>query len=100
MAAYKGRRRFTKEFKIETVQMILDGTRSITDVCEDLDIHRNTVGRWIREYRDHQEDAFPGNGKLLPADEEIRRLKRELARTKEERDILKKVVSIFSGPKR
>ena len=58
MAAYKGRRHFSKEFKMETVQMIMDGTRSITDVCEDLGIHRNTVSRWIRQYRDHHADGL------------------------------------------
>lgn len=100
MSAYKPRRRFTREFKQETVELILNGNRSIGDVCSDLEIHRNTISRWIKEYKENGRDAFPGNGKLLPADEEIRQLKRELARVKEERDILKKVVPIFYGPQK
>ncbi len=96
MSDYKSRRRYSKAFKQETVELILNGTRRIGDVANDLEIHRNTITRWVREYKANAEDAFPGNGKLMPADEEIRKLKRELARVKQERDILKKAVAFFS----
>jgi transposase len=56
------------------------------------------IYRWIKQYREDPENAFPGKGKLKPEDEELRRLRRELADVKEERDILKKVVNIFSKP--
>ena len=76
--------------------MIIESDHRIGDVARDLDIDRNVISRWVREYREHGTDSFPGNGKRLPADEEIYQLKRELARVKMERDILKKAITIFS----
>ena len=51
---------------------------------------------WIREYSDDPEYAFPGQGKLKTPDEELYRLRKENKDLKEERDILKKALSIFS----
>jgi transposase len=51
---------------------------------------------WVNQYKEDPENAFPGNGKLKPEDEELRQLKRQLRDVTEERDILKKAVSIFS----
>jgi transposase len=42
------------------------------------------------------QEAFPGHGKLKPADEELRQLRRKLADVEEERDILKKALAVFS----
>jgi transposase len=49
-----------------------------------------------RELAEHGPEAFPGSGHQTALEEENRRLKRELERTRQERDILKKTVSIFS----
>ena len=46
------------------------------------------------------DEAFPGNGRLKPDDEEIRRLRLELKRTQEERDILKKAALFFATEER
>lgn len=100
MAAPKKRRKFSKEFKQDTVRMIVEHDHRLTDVARDLEIDPSTISRWIKQFNAHQEDAFPGNGKLLPADEEIRRLKQQLNRVTMERDILKKAISIFSGPEK
>ena len=96
MPAFKSRKTFSRDFKRETVRMVLEDERSVTDLSVDLDIHPNTLYRWVKEYRDQGEHSFRGNGNLPPAEAEIRRLKRELARTKEERDILKKAIAFFS----
>ena len=92
-----GRRRsFSREFKEETVRLIIDGGRSVSTVAEDLGIGESVIRRWKKLYEADPRHAFPGKGRLKPEEEEIRRLKRELARVNEERDILKKAVSIFS----
>ena len=57
---------------------------------------QTVLRRWIQQYRDQAEEAFPGQGKLTPADDEVRRLKREVARLKAERDILKKAAAYFA----
>jgi transposase len=56
--------------------------------------------RWKRQLEQDPVEAFPGKGNLKSDEDQLRRLQRELARVKEERDILKKVVAIFSVPSR
>lgn len=85
-----------KAFKLDAVRLVLEEKRAVTEVARDLGLHPNTLHRWIQEHRESGEDAFPGHGKLLPQDAEIRRLKRELEQVKEERDILKKAMAVFS----
>ena len=90
------RRRFSVEFKREAVLVILDGSRSPTEVARELDINANMLHNWRRQYLDDQDNAFPGKGNLKPEDAEFRRLRRELEEVKLERDILKKALAIFS----
>jgi transposase len=54
------------------------------------------IHQWRKELADHGAEAFPGSGHQTDLEEENRRLKRELERTRKARDILKKTVSIFS----
>ena len=68
----------------------------LDNAARDLDLHQTVLRRWIQQYRDQAEEAFPGQGKLTPADDEVRRLKREVARLKAERDILKKAAAYFA----
>ena len=100
MKEFKKRKKFTRDFKRETVRMIVDDERNVSDLAVDLDVHINTLYRWVTEFRENGQDSFPGNGNLPPADAEIRRLKRELARTRQERDILKKAIEFFSKDER
>lgn len=90
------RRVFDKEFKRRTVELILSGEKKAITVAEELGVEKGNVYRWIKEYKKDRQNAFPGNGKLKPEDEELRKLKRQLADVTEERDILKKAISIFS----
>jgi transposase len=90
------RRKYDPEFKRDAVKLVLEGGRVASEVAKGLGINENVLYRWIKQYREDPENAFPGKGKLKPEDEELRRLRRELVDVKEERDILKKVVSIFS----
>jgi transposase len=86
----EGRRKFDREFKVETARLIVEGGRKVTDVARDFDIHENVLRKWKNQYIEDKEHSFPGKGRLKPEDEELRRLKRELADMREERDILKK----------
>lgn len=69
---------------------------SVSQVSKDLEIGTETIYRWIRQYKSDSENSFPGKGNLRPEDKNLRKLERELADVKEERDILKKAISIFS----
>ena len=90
------RRRHDKAFKIDAVRLVMQEKRPVAEVSRDLGINANTLHRWVREQRDEGGNAFPGNGRLLPQDAELRRLKKELELVKEERDILKKAMAVFS----
>jgi len=90
-----GRRKFDREFKERAVKLVVDGGRSTNLVARELGISMNMLHRWKREYLKDRDYSFPGKGYLRPDDEEMRRLKRELADVKEERDILKKAVAFF-----
>ena len=81
------RRTYTKEFKEETVQLVLRRGMSVSQVSKDLAIGADLIYSWIRKYKADPEHSFPGKGNLKPEDEKLRKLERELADVKEERDI-------------
>ncbi len=95
----KKRREYEKEFKQRTVGLVKSGNRSVTEIARDLGIESRNIYRWVKEYNSDPQDSFPGKGKMKPEDEEVRKLKRQLADVTEERDILKKAISIFSKTK-
>jgi transposase-like protein len=96
MPEKKTRRKYTKEFKLEAIQLAESRGGNVSEVARNLGIGPNMLNRWIREYKSENQYAFPGLGKLKEPDEELRKLRKELADTKMERDILKKALSIFS----
>ena len=96
MEEKRTRRKFTREFKIEAVELVKKRSGKVTEVAENLGIHPVVLHRWIREFSEDPEYAFPGQGKMKTPDEEVYKLKKELKDLKEERDILKKALAIFS----
>jgi len=89
-------KRFDKEFKIEAVRLASEPGNRQSEIERDLGISQGIISRWKRELRKDGDQAFPGKGRLKPDDDELRRLKRENERLRQERDILKKAVAIFS----
>ena len=96
MKTVHSRRKYDREFKVEAVRLVTEGGRSVVEVAKDLGIHENQLYHWRQKYLGDTVYAFPGKGHLKPAEEELRRLKKELIDVKEERDILKKALAIFS----
>ena len=92
----KEQRTFTKEFKLEAVQLVQKSGKSQAQVARDLGIADSTLHNWCKEFSEHGEQAFPGGGHQTPQEEEIRQLKRENEILRQERDILKKAIGIFS----
>lgn len=91
------RRSFSKEFKEEAVRLATEPGASVKETAANLGLHANMLHNWVRELSVDGENAFPGNGRLKPDDEEIRRLRRENERLREERDILKKATLFFAN---
>ncbi len=69
-------------------------------MAKKLGITNNTMYRWVNEYRQDGNDAFPGKGHLKPEDAELRHLKRENEELREENEILKKAAAIFAKRQR
>ena len=64
--------------------------------ARDLDVHENVLRKWIRETSADRQHAFPGHGQMKPEQQEIDRLRKEVAKLKAERDILKKAAAYFA----
>ena len=59
-------------------------------------MHRAVLRKWVKEFADDPQHAFPGHGQMKPEQAEIARLKREVTKLKAERDILKKAAAYFA----
>ncbi|MCW2411578.1 transposase [Sphingobium sp. B8D3D] len=90
------RRKFSREFKLEAVKLVRDRGVSVAQASRDLDLHVNVLRKWVREAEGDCGSVFPGHGNMRPEQQEIERLRRELARMKAERDILKKAAAYFA----
>ena len=90
------RRSFSREFKLEAVALITEGGLSVARAARDLGVHETVLRRWQHQFEEDPEQAFPGKGRLRPQDEELARLRRENEILRQEREILKKAVGIFS----
>lgn len=87
------RKSYTEEFKREAVALVEKiGNRA--QVARELGIHSSLLQKWQEKLNSSPERPFPGKGN--PQNEELAQLKKENARLKEEVEILKKAVGIFS----
>jgi len=90
------RRRFSREFKLEAVRLVDERGVAVAQAARDLDVHENVLRKWVKELAMDPQHAFPGQGQLKPEQAEIERLKKEVAKLKMERDILKKAAAYFA----
>ncbi len=90
------RRQFSREFKLEAVKLVKNRGVSVAQASRDLDVHENVLRKWVRELAADPQQAFPGQGVMKPEQAEIERLKKENAKLKMERDLLKKAAAYFA----
>ena len=90
------RRKFSREFKTEAVKLVTDRGVSVAQAARDLDLAESVLRRWMRELTAAPTAAFPGNGQMRADQAEIAALKKEVARLRAERDILKKAAAFFA----
>lgn len=88
------RRQYSSDFKREAVALVTEGGLSIAQTARDLGLNDNMISRWKKEAEQNGGRAFPGQGH--PQDEELSRLRRENEVLRQEREVLKKAISIFS----
>ena len=92
----KPHRKYTEEFKLEALQLLASSEKSISAIERDLGITQGLLSNWRRKYQVNEETQGLELSDLAAAEAEIKQLRRELAIAREEREILKKAVSIFS----
>jgi transposase len=90
------RKRYSREFKLEAVRLVRERGVSVAQAARDLDLHENMLRKWVKEFASDPSQAFPGQGQMKPEQLEIERLRREVAKLKAERDILKKAAAFFA----
>lgn len=94
------RRQFTREFKLEAVRLVTEGKQSIAEVSLRLGIRPDMLRGWKRQVegrpRSLEKNLFPGHGKGTSAEQELKRLRREVERLEQERDFLKKAAAYFA----
>ena len=90
------RRTYTPEFKAEAVKLVTEQGYSVAEAARSLGLSDNLIRNWKQTLQDQGEHAFPGQGKLSPFEEELRRLRAENQRLRAERDILKKATALFA----
>ena len=90
------RRQFSREFKFEAVRLVKERGVSVAQAARDLDVHENVLRKWVRELVSDPQQAFPGKGVMKPEQAEIENLRKEVAKLRIERDILKKAAAYFA----
>ena len=90
------RRKFSREFKLEAVRQ-LEAGRRLAEMARELGVHATVLRRWKDQVVVDAQTAFPGNGRMRDPEEELRRLQRENAQLRAERDFLKKTALSSTG---
>jgi transposase len=92
------RKKYSKQFKLDALQMYEKGEKSMAQVERELGITEGLLAKWRDELQRTKDptQAFPGNGNLPEQEEHIRQLERENAQLRQEKEILKKVLGIYS----
>ena len=92
----KARRTYTREFKVEAVQLVTQKGYSVAEAARSLGVHQTLLRSWKQALQAQGEQAFPGQGTPPAVEEELRRLRAQNKRLQAERDILKKAAAFFA----
>lgn len=95
----KNARAYTPEFKREAVRLLESCGRPAAQIERELGIGDGCLLRWKKKVAREGEQAFPGHGRMSPDQDRIRKLERENLVLRQEREILKRAIAIFSCPK-
>jgi transposase len=90
------RKQYTKSFKEDAVRLVTEQKYSCAAAARSLGLNANMLSRWIQEFKNEDNTAFRGNGRMTPEQEELQRLRAENKRLKMEREILVKATAFFA----
>jgi transposase len=89
-------RHFSREFKRDAVQLVTEKGMPVGKVARELDIHPNLLHLWRKKLLAEGDKAFVGKGRVTPEEAETKGLQKKLEKVRQERDILKKALTVFS----
>jgi len=92
----KHRKTYTREFKLEALRLAETSSKPISQVERELGLGQGQLHHWRQQLARAGQQAFPGHGQLSADDERIRQLERENARLRQEAEILKKAIAVFT----
>jgi transposase len=92
------RKVYSREFKEQAVELLNTSGKPGAQIEAELGIGNGVIYRWRRQLQEEGPRAFPGNGN--DRDKEVAELRRENAELREEREILRKAIAIFSDRRR
>ena len=91
-------RTYDKDFKINAVNLYKSSGKSLKAIAQEFGLATSTLSKWVDQHGRNGDESFPGKGQVKASEEEIMALRKELMHVRQERDILKKAVAIFSAP--
>ena len=92
----RNRVKYTKEFKQDAVNLVIEQGYSANEAGRRLGVNQSNISRWVREHRRDQQDLAEGGVPRKELEAEIRRLRKENQRLQMEREILKKATAFFA----
>ena len=93
-------KKFDPAYKLQICQAVDSGASTVAELSRETGICENTMYGWMRRYRENREKPFVGSGHILPENEEMVRLRREVKDLREENEILKKAAAYFAKHQR
>lgn len=90
-------RQYNEEFKLNAIKLYLESDNSFKVVAKELGMPHRTLGTWVENFKKDKNEDFTGEVNLHLSHKEIMELKQELRIAREERDILKKALGVFSS---
>lgn len=91
-----GKKRYDAEFKREIAQIYLDRKRSAASLAAEVGVHENTIYKWVEQYEQDPEHAFPGSGHQKPDEEALTKAQRRIRELEREVEILKAAAAYFA----
>ena len=92
----RSNKQYTEEFRLSSAKMAVESNQPIAAITRDLGIHDGTLYGWVAKYYPDRQQS-PDSDDKTELSEELKRLRKENARLRMERDILKKATAYFAG---
>lgn len=95
----KGYRKYSQEFKDAAAREVVERSRTLAEVCNEVGVHDGTLRSWVRAYRERRPAVLAASGLTAPTDDQLarlRQLERENRELREREVILKKAAAFFA----